>query len=47
MNNNPAVDELVAEGVPSDVAVLIRPFLNKWASEVGELARSVRSALAD
>lgn len=30
--NNPTVDELVDEGIAREVAVLIRPFLNRWAS---------------
>ncbi|WP_156751358.1 hypothetical protein [Mycobacterium sp. 1245111.1] len=46
-SNNPTVDELVAEGVNREVAVLIRPFLNRWSSEVGDLSRAIREALAD
>lgn len=46
-SNTPTVEELVAEGIPRDVAVLIRPFLNRWASEVGDLSRAIRAALAD
>ena len=46
-NNNPSVDELVAEGVPRDVAVLIRPYLNTWSSEVGDLARAIRKSVAN
>ncbi len=45
-SNNPTVEELVAEGVPRNVAVLIQPFLNRWASEVGDLSRAIRSTLA-
>jgi hypothetical protein len=45
-NNSPTVDELVAEGVPRDVAALIQPYLNRWASEVGDLARALRQATA-
>lgn len=45
-NNNPTVDELVSEGVNREVAVLIQPFLNRWASEVGDLSRAIRQALA-
>lgn len=47
LNNNPTVDELVAEGVPRDVAVLIRPYLNVWASDVGDLARAVRKVITN
>lgn len=46
-NNNPTVDELVAEGVPRDVAALIRPYLNTWASDVGDLARAIREVIAN
>lgn len=45
-SNTPTIEELVAEGIPRDIAVLIRPFLNKWASEVGDLSRAIRAALA-
>lgn len=45
-SNSPTVDELVAEGVPRDVAALIQPHLNRWASEVGDLARALRHTTA-
>lgn len=45
-SNEPTVDELVAEGVPRSVAVLIHPHLNRWASDIGDLSRGVRQALA-
>ncbi|WP_165612430.1 hypothetical protein [Mycolicibacterium fortuitum] len=45
-SNNPTIEELVTEGVPRNVAVLIQPHLNRWASEVGDLSRAIRTALA-
>lgn len=45
-SNTPTVDELIAEGVPRNVAVLIQPHLNRWASEVGDLSRAIRQATA-
>ncbi|WP_179295733.1 hypothetical protein [Mycobacterium avium] len=47
LNNNPTVDELVAEGVPRDVAVLIRPYLKVWSSDVGDLARAIRKVITN
>lgn len=45
-SNNPSIEELVAEGVPAEVAVLIQPWLNYHASDTGNLARGIRAALA-
>jgi hypothetical protein len=44
-SNNPSIEELVAESVPTNIAVLIKPYLNIWAGEVGNLARGIRDAL--
>ena len=46
-SNNPTIDELAAEGVPPDVAALIKPHLNRWASEIGDLSRAIRQTFAD
>ncbi len=44
--NTPTIEELVTEGVPRNVAALIQPHLNRWASDVGILSRDIRKALA-